>query len=230
MSYLEGHRQRLRDRFNGTGLGAFEDHEVVELLLTYAIPRRDVKPIARSLLDRFGSLAGVLDADPRHLGEVEGVGPTAATLLHLVPALTRRYLRDRWGHRPRLDGIEDFASFAVDQLASDTNEVFLVVGLTHENQLIQAERLHEGSLTAAPVYPRLVVEAVIRMKAARVVLAHNHPGGVAAPSESDKAITNRLCAVLEAIGVAVLDHVIVAGPRTFSFARAGLLPGSEGAS
>ena len=93
MSYLEGHRQRLRDRFNGTGLGAFEDHEVVELLLTYAIPRRDVKPIARSLLDRFGSLAGVLDADPRHLGEVEGVGPTAATLLHLVPALTRRYLR-----------------------------------------------------------------------------------------------------------------------------------------
>jgi hypothetical protein len=153
MSYLEGHRQRLRDRFNASGLGAFEDHEVLELLLTYAVPRKDVKPIGRALLDRFGSLSNALDAATVDLTSVEGVGENGATLLHLMPALTRRYLRDRWGHKPQLATREDIARFAVDELATANNEVFLLIVLTHENHVLRALPLHEGTITSAPVYP-----------------------------------------------------------------------------
>ncbi len=227
MSYLEGHRQRLRDRFNGSGLGAFEDHEVLELLLTYAVPRKDVKPIARALLDRFGSVSNALDAETADLLAVDGIGGSGATLLHLMPALTRRYLRDRWGHKPQLLTREDLARFAADQLATANNEVFLLIVLTHESHVLRALQLHEGTITSAPVYPRLVVEAALRHHAAKVVLAHNHPGGVAQPSDEDVDVTRRLCEVLTALGIPVVDHVIVAGPRTFSMAAAGLLPHSE---
>ena len=229
MSDLEGHRQRLRDRFNESGLGAFEDHEVLELLLTYAVPRKDVKPIAHALLERLGSLSNVLDAPTAELVKVDGVGEMGATLLHLMPGLTRRYLRDRWGHKPQLNTREDLGRFVVDELATATNEVFLLVLLTHENHVLRALPLHEGSIASAPVYPRLVVEAALRHRAAKVVLAHNHPGGVAQPSDEDLAVTRTLVSVFDALGVPVVDHVIVAGPRTFSMAEAGLLRGTAGA-
>lgn len=230
MSYLEGHRQRLRDRFNESGLGAFEDHEVLELLLTYAVPRKDVKPIAHALLERLGSLSNVLDAPTAELVKVDGVGETGATLLHLMPGLTRRYLRDRWGHKPQLNTREDLGRFVVDELATAINEVFLLVLLTHENHVLRALPLHEGSLASAPVYPRLVVEAALRHHAAKVVLAHNHPGGVAQPSDEDLAVTRTLVSVFDALGVPVVDHLIVAGPRTFSMAEAGLLRVNAGVS
>ncbi len=220
----EGHRRRLRNRFNGNGLGAFADHEALELLLTYAIPRKDVKPVARALLDRFGSLSNALDAAPADLVGIKGIGESAATFLHLMPALTRRYLRDRWGKRPKLDTLEEIGHFVVDELATADYEIFLLLALTHEHHLIRALRIHEGSLTSAPVYPRLVVEAALRHKAARVVFAHNHPGGSARPSDEDIEVTGVLCRALHAIGISVLDHVVVAGPSTFSFAEAGLLP------
>jgi DNA repair protein RadC len=223
MSYLDGHRQRLRDRFNGSGLGAFEDHEVLELLLTFAAPRKDVKPIAHALLERFGSLSNALDAPSAELTKVDGVGDTGATLLHLMPPLTRRYLRDRWGHKPQLSTREDLARFAVDELATATNEVFLLVLLTHESHVLRAIPLHEGSIASAPVYPRLVVEAALRHHAAKVVFAHNHPGGVAEPSGEDVAITRTLVTVFDSLAIPVVDHLIIAGPRTFSMAEAGLL-------
>jgi len=227
MSYLEGHRQRLRDRFNRSGLGAFEDHEILELLLTYAVPRKDVKPIARGLLDRFGSLSNVLDAPTAELTKVDGVGDTGATLLHLMPSLTRRYLRDRWGRKPQLTTREDLARFAVDELATANNEVFLLILLTHENHVLRALPLHEGSIASAPVYPRLVVEAALRHHAAKVVFAHNHPGGLAEPSEEDVAITRTLVSVFESLAIPVVDHIVVAGPRTFSMAEAGLVHGQH---
>lgn len=223
MSYLEGHRQRLRDRFNGSGLGAFEDHEILELLLTYAVPRKDVKPIAHALLERFGALSNVLDAPTAELTSVDGVGATGATLLHLMPALTRRYLRDRWGLKPRLSTREDLARFAVDELATTNNEVFLLILLTHEHHVLRALPIHEGSIASAPVYPRLVVEAALRHHAAQVVFAHNHPGGVAYPSDDDVAVTRILVSVFDSLAIPVVDHIIVAGPRTFSMAEAGLL-------
>ena len=229
MSYLEGHRHRLRDRFNESGLGAFEDHEVLELLLTYAVPRKDVKPIAHALLERLGSLSNVLDAPTAELVKVDGVGETGATLLHLMPGLTRRYLRDRWGYKPQLNTREELGRFVVDALATATNEVFLLVLLTHENHVLRSLPLHEGSLASAPVYPRLVVEAALRHHAAKVVLAHNHPGGVTQPSDEDIAVTRTLVAVFDALGVPVVDHLIVAGPRTFSMAEAGLLRINTGA-
>lgn len=223
MSYLDGHRQRLRARFLQSGLAALEDHEVLELLLTFAIPRRDVKPIAHALLHHFGSLAGVLDAHADQLRDVDGIGETAAALLHLVPPLTRRYLRDRWGHRPKIATLAELGDYVADELADRTHEVFLLVGLAHDRRVIQAAALHEGTISSAPVYPRLVVEAALRMKAASVAFAHNHPGGVATPSDDDITITRTLVGVFRTLEIPVVDHVIVAGPRVFSFAREGLL-------
>lgn len=230
MSYLEGHRQRLRDRFNSSGLGAFEDHEVLELLLTYTIPRKDVKPIARALLDRFGSLSNTLDAKTAALTSVDGIGESAATLLHLMPALTRRYLRDRWGHKPQMNTRQDLARFAVDELATANIEVFLLIALTHENHVLRSIAIHEGTITSAPVYPRLVVEAAFRHHAAKVAFAHNHPGGNAEPSDEDVEVTCTLAEVFGALGVPVVDHIIVAGPKTFSMAEADLLETSHGSA
>jgi DNA repair protein RadC len=231
MSYLEGHRQRLRDRFNESGLGAFEDHEVLELLLTYAVPRKDVKPIAHALLERLGSLSNVLDAPTAELVKVDGVGEMGATLLHLMPGLTRRYLRDRWGHKPQLKHARGPRSLRRRRARDGApTRFFLLVLLTHENHVLRALPLHEGSLASAPVYPRLVVEAALRHHAAKVVLAHNHPGGVAQPSDEDIVVTRTLVSVFDALGVPVVDHVIVAGPRTFSMAEAGLLRVTAGAT
>ena len=225
MSYLEGHRQRLRDRFNGSGLSAFEDHEVLELLLTYAVPRKDVKPIAHALLDHFGSISNVLDAPSAELAKVDGVGDCAATLLHLMPALTRRYLRVRWGSKPQMNTCQELARFAVDELATANHEIFLLILLSHENHVLRALPLHEGSIATAPVYPRVVVEAALRHHAAKVVFAHNHPGGAAHPSEEDVAITRTLVTLFDALAIPVVDHIVVAGPRAFSMAEAGLLRG-----
>ncbi|TXL71773.1 DNA repair protein RadC [Vineibacter terrae] len=229
MSYVEGHRQRLRDRFNESGLGAFENHEVLELLLKYALPRKDVKPIAHALLERLGSLSNVLDAPTAELVKVDGVGEIGATLLHLMPRLTRRCLRDRWGHKPQLNTREDLGPFVVDELATATIEVFLLVLLTHENHVVRALPLHEGSLASAPVYPRLIVEAALRHHAAKVVLAHNHPGGVAQPSDEDLTVTRTLVSVFDALGVPDIDHLIVAGRRTFTMAEAEFLRVDAGA-
>lgn len=223
MSYLTGHQQRLRDRLNQSGLGAFEDHEALELLLTHAVPRRDVKPIAHLLLDRFASLSNVVDAPSVELMTVDGVGDTGATL----PSLTRRNLRDRGGRKPQLTNREELARFAEDELATANNEIFLLILLAHENHVLRALQLHEGSIASAPVYPRLVVEAALRQHAAKVVFAHNHPGGIAEPSSEDVAITQTLVNVFASLAIPVVDHLVVAGPRAFSMADAGLLRAAD---
>jgi DNA repair protein RadC len=223
MSYLEGHRQRLRDRFNTSGLGAFEDHEVLELLLTYEVPRKDVKPIAHALLERLGSLSNALGVSSAELVKVEGVSETGDTRLHLMPALPRHYLRNRWGARPQLSMREELAQFVVNELATAMTGVFLLVWHTRENHVLRSLALHEDSITSAPVYPCLVVEAALRHRATKVVFAHNYPGGVAQHSEDDVAITRTLVGVRDALAIPVVDHLVVSGPRIFSMADAGLL-------
>ena len=224
-----GHRDRLRARLLSEGLDAFEEHQVLELLLFYAIPRVDTNPIAHRLMNRYGSLSAVLEADPRDLASVDGVGAQAAAFIALLPQLTRRYFADRVKRdRTALSRTEAAANYLVPLMAGRAEEVFFVLCLDSQLRVLFPALVSEGTVKDAAVQPRHVVEAAIRHRAAAVILAHNHPGGTAKPSTHDHRLTRHLVQALGAIGIPVHDHVIVAGEQTFSFARAGVLPAYEG--
>jgi DNA repair protein RadC len=199
----EGHRERLRERFERGGLQGFHDHEVLELVLTYVIPRRDVKPIARSLLDKFGrNLADVFDAPRQMLREIEGIGPAAAIFITLVPRLLERYQQDRWKRTRVLSTIQETVAYLSSVLGTERNEIFYVLALNSRNALIAHEAL----------------------QATAVILAHNHPGGDAQPSAADRQLTRKLKRLLDELDIVVHDHIIIAGPdRYYSFAEHGEL-------
>ena len=221
----EGHRERLRARFLAEGLDGFEDHQVLELLLFFAIPRRDTNEMAHLLLRRFGSLAAVLEADPVDLARAEGIGAAAATLLALVSPLARRYLVDRVRDgRQVLDTTEKAAQFLVPFLAGRAEEVVYLVCLDTRCRVIVPALLAEGGLDKAHVEPRQAVELALRHRAHSVVLAHNHPTGHAKPTTADHRATQALVAAFQPIGIALRDHIIVAGEEWYSFARTGDLP------
>lgn len=223
-----GHRDRLRRRFVEEGLDTFEDHQVLELLLFHVIPRNDTNPIAHRLLRRFGSLAAVLEADPKDLTSVAGMGERSATFLALIPHVTRRYFLDRVARdRPRLNSTETVAEYLVPLMAGRAEEVFYVLCLDSHCRILYPALIGEGTVKEAHVHPRHVVEEALRHRAASVVLAHNHPGGTAKPSNADHRLTGLLVQALGAIGIPVLDHIIVAGEQCYSFSREGVLPKYE---
>jgi DNA repair protein RadC len=221
----EGHRQRLRERFVRSGLDGFHDHEVLELLLTYAIPRKDVKRPAKALLAEFKSLAAVLDAPLPSLEKVEGIGPRASVLIAVIPRLLERYRRDRWKQTPCFHCTEDAVRFLRSMIGSERSEVFYVLALNSQNGLIAAEGIQRGTVNRTAVFPRQVVEVSLKHRATAVILAHNHPGGDARPSSADRMLTRKLQRILEELDIAVHDHVIIAGEEHFSFAEAGDLSG-----
>lgn len=225
-----GHRRRLRLRFLKEGLDGFEDHQVLELLLFQAIPRIDTNPLAHTLIKRFGSLSAVLEADPKDLASVEGVGENAAAFLSMIPHVTRRYFHDRVKHSRRsLNNSEETAEYLVPLMAGRTEEVFYVICLDSRLRVLYPALISEGTVKDALVHPRHVAEAAVRHKAASVILAHNHPAGSAKPSAHDHKLTRSLVQALGGINVHVVDHVIVAGELTYSFSREGTLPVYEGA-
>lgn len=220
-----GHRARLRKRFFEEGLDAFDDHQVIELLLFFAIPRRDTNEIAHLLLRRFGSLSAVLEADPVDVSQTEGIGEAAATLLSIVPSLTRRYSVDRARQGSHsLTTSERAAEFLVPFMAGRTEEVFCVVCLDTQCRVIVPALVVEGLPDRAHVEPRQAVEVALRHKAHTVILAHNHPTGRAKPTTADHRATQELVSAFGAIGITVRDHLIVAGEDWYSFSRAGDMP------
>lgn len=224
-----GHRARLRSRFLEEGLDGFEDHQVLELLLFQAIPRLDTNPVAHRLIQRFGSLSAVLEADPKDLASVEGVGSNAAAFLSMIPQVTRRYFMDRVRHsRKTLNTSEAAKEYLVPLMAGRPEEVFYVICLDSQLRVLYPSLISEGTVKDALVHPRRVVEEAVRHKAASVILAHNHPAGSVRPSSHDHKLTRHLVQALGAINVQVVDHIIVAGEHTYSFQREGTLPVYEG--
>ncbi len=219
----EGHRNRLKLRFLEEGLDGFEDHQILELLLFYAIPRRDTNEIAHTLLKKYGSFSGVLEADPKDLATTPGVGENSAILLSLIPSLARIYLKDRWGARPTLNSTATAGEYILALYAGRTYEVFYLLCLDAQYHVIYPALVHEGTIDQAPVYPRLVVETALRHKAHSVILAHNHPGGSPTPSPQDIEVTKRIRAALEPLSISVIDHIIAAGEQYVSCAERGLL-------
>jgi DNA repair protein RadC len=223
-----GHRERLKKRFLEEGLDAFDDHQVLELLLFYAIPRGDTNPTAHRLIKNFGSLSAALEADPKDIASVEGIGVHAAVFLSMIPQVTRRYFHDRvLSDRPKLTTSEAVVEYLIPLMVGRLEEVFYVLCLDTQCRVIYPAVVSEGTVKEAAVYPRRVVVEAIRHQAASVILAHNHPAGRANPSQQDHQLTRLLVQALGPLDIKVLDHIIVAGDQAFSFAREGILPEYE---
>jgi DNA repair protein RadC len=219
----KGHRQRVKKRFLTDGLDGFEDHQILELLLFYAIPMKDTNELAHRLIARFGSLAGVLDARPEDLCAVAGISENAGILLALLPALARRYQQQKVRDKTLLNSTARAGEFAKALFTGRLYEAFYVICLDSQNRVNHAALLQEGTINEAPVYPRLIVETALRHQANSIILAHNHPGGSNRPSQADVNVTKNIRAATEAIAIAVVDHIIVAGEEYYSFAENGIL-------
>ena len=219
----EGHRQRLTARYVSGGLEGFEEHEVLELLLFYAVPRVDTNPIAHRLIERFGSLAGVLEATPKDLEETAGIGARTAAFLSMMPDMARAYEKSRLGKRPVIRSVRDACDFAKSLLFGKPYEQFYVVWLGTQGRVIHFERLSEGSSTESPVYVSKVAAAALRHHAAKGFITHNHPGGTPRPSPADVEATQLVLRALSTLGIELVDHVIVSDGQTFSFRADSLI-------
>ena len=218
-----GHRRRLRERFLEHGLESFTDDQVLELLLTLATPRRDCKEPARELLGRMGSLAAVLDAEPRELAGVKGVGPKNIFGLKLVPAVARRYLETRLVHKGAAYSRHQVADYLRFVMGGLKEETFRVLLLDNRDRVQASEEMGASTHNQALVFPRQVVACALEQGAAAVVCAHNHPSGDPTPSPRDRAFTRRLYFALRGVQVELRDHLVVAGERIHSLAEEGFI-------
>lgn len=222
-----GHRKRLRERFRKNGTEGMHDYEVLELLLTYAIPRKDVKPIAKNLLKRFGSLSGVLDAGQKELEEVANIGPISSTLIRLVKETCGIYLAEKMRNKDVLSSPQAVLDFARVKLAGLPHEAFMVIFLNAKNKVLDYKVLQEGTVDRAVIYPRRMVEEALAHHAAGIILVHNHPSGDSEPSPEDKQLTRSLTEAARTIDLRVLDHIIVGKEGYCSFLESRLMPLSE---
>ena len=219
----DGHRHRLRERFAKTYTQGMHSYEVLELLLTYAIPRRDVKPIAKALLQRFGNLNGVLDASLDELRQMDAMGTQSALLIKLVKEVNALYLAGRMEKTDVLTSPQRVVDFARAKLAGLPHEAFMVLFLSTQNQVIGHEIVNEGTVDQVAVYPRRIIERALAHHAAALILVHNHPSGFTDPSEEDKMLTRTLRSAAATLDVRILDHLVVGKGGYFSFLERGLL-------
>lgn len=218
-----GHRQRLRTRFLAGGADALADYELLELLLFLAVPRGDVKPLAKRLIGRFGSFGAVVSAAPQRLEEVSGVGPAVLTALKTVQACGIRLLAHRAREEPVIGNWDALLDYCQGAMSFEKIEQFRVLYLDRRNRLIGDEVQQQGTIDHTPVYPREVARRALEMGAAAVILAHNHPSGDPTPSGADIEMTGQIKAALSTLNITLHDHVIVGGQDHASFRSLGLL-------
>jgi DNA repair protein RadC len=218
-----GHRDRLRARFLRSGSGALEDYELLEMLLFAAIPRRDVKPLAKDLLKRFGSIAGVLGAGVEDLKAVKGLSENSAALIKLSHVLAQRVLAADIERKPILGSWQKLIDYCTVAMAHEQREQFRVLFLNRKNELIADEVQNIGTVDHAPVYPREIVKRALELGATAMILVHNHPSGDPEPSDSDIAMTAEVVKAAKSLDILVHDHLIIAKKGHTSFKSLGLL-------
>lgn len=220
----ENHRERMRRRVEAYGLESLEEHEALEYLLFFVIPRRDTNPIAHALIDRFGSFAGVLEAGEDELRTVEGVGPAAARFLHLLPAIDRYYAVSRTRPARKLENTGQLANYLIPLFRGRKQEHLVLLALDDRAKLLRTVWLDSGTVGAVDVSVSKIASEALAAGASAVVLAHNHPGGVALPSREDIVATGNVMRALGLLHVHVLDHIIVAGEEYTSLRDTRRLP------
>lgn len=221
-NYYE-HYMSLRRRFLNAGGVALADDEMLELVLFRAIPHKDVKPVARELIETFGDFAGALSAPPTRLAEVQGVGDAVVTELKIVAAAAERLARVRVMHAPVLAGWQALIDYCRTAMAHRTTEQFRVLFLDRKNRLIADEAHGEGTVDHVPVYPRKVVKRALELDASALILVHNHPSGDPTPSEADIAMTVEVEQAARTVGIELYDHVVVGKAREASFRTLALI-------
>ncbi len=219
----QGHRSRLRERFLRSGLDGFLDYEIIELLLTLCTPRRDCKDSAKEAMRRFKCLQGVLEASPQELCQVPGIGPKNLLGITLIKAVSDRYVQQRLERTNPLTNATELYAYLVHRIRDKHRECFEVIFLDAKNRVLCTDTLFTGSLTASAVYPREVVDAALRNRAAALIFAHNHPSGDPDPSTEDVDVTRQLVFACRAVGIAVHEHLIMGAGRYFSFADHGMI-------
>lgn len=222
-SYIADHRKRLRSRFLAGGAQAMPDYELLELILFRALPRQDVKPLARQLIDSFGGFGQVLSAPPQRLAEVAGVGEAVVSELKIVEAAAQRLARSRVMQRPVLSSWQALLDYCHASMAHRATEQFRVLFLDRKNVLIADEEQASGTVDHVPVYPREVVKRALELEASALILVHNHPSGDPTPSESDIAMTEQIRRGAEVLGLVLHDHLVIGKGRELSFRAEGLL-------
>jgi len=218
-----GHRQRLKQRYLAEGLDSFAEHQILELLLYFALPQGDTNELSHRLIDHYGSLPAIMEAGYDDLQRVDGVGPHTALLLTLLPDLWRYYQLARGKPRDIFNNRAEMIEYVKHLFIGADNEIFYLICLDTRNRVTRAVKINEGSLDNVGIEARAVAEAALRHKAKNVILAHNHPGGSLKPTSADIHFTNQLAAVLAGLDIGVLDHIIVAEDAYVSFWEKGLL-------
>ncbi len=217
------HRARMKERFLQNGIDVFPDHNVMELMLFYAVPRRDVNPLAHTLLRRFGTLAGVFDAGYEELLEVEGVGENIATLIKLVPQVARRYQISRESVEQTLDSTKKLGTVLTPYFFGEQEEVVYLLCMDAKCKVLGVRLLGRGTLGSANVSLRKLVETALRLNTAIAVLAHNHPSGNAVPSVEDREVTRKVFDALDAVNILLADHLVVADGDFVSLNESGMM-------
>jgi len=222
-----GHRERIRERARQEGLAAFSEHEVLELLLTYAIPQKDVNPLAHELVARFGSLAGVFDADEEELMRVPGVGRNAALLLSLMPQMMRYYQTNALGERPVVTNLSQAYATCAPLFLGVRQEYLYMLSLNKSGRVLHVSLLHTGTVDQVTLYPRIVIETALRHGAHAVLLAHNHPGGSREPSFADRQATANVAGALSTLEIKLIDHLVFSGAEAYSMSRGTAVSGKD---
>lgn len=218
-----GHRRRLRERFIKGGLAGFHDYEVVELLLTLGSPRKDCKEPAKEAVERFKTLRGVLEASPEELQEIKGIGPHNAFGIKFVREVAREFLKQKILDKPIYQSSQEIFEYLYHTMRDLKKEVFKVIYLNSQNQVIETVDLFQGTVNSSSIFPREVMEGALKHYAASLIFAHNHPSGNPEPSSSDKELTRDLVYAADIMRLKVLDHLIIGENKYFSFAGEGLI-------
>lgn len=217
------HRKRIKKRYLEAGLTSFHDYEVLELLLTFAINQKDVKPMAKELLARFKSVRGILDAPVEELKTIAGMGEHSAILIKLIRDFSDYYLREKACGRDVISSPADLLNYCRSSMACLKDEHFKVFHLNAKNEIIHDETLQEGTVDQTAVYPRKIIERALKHKAVALIFVHNHPSGSPQPSSHDKNLTRSLMKAAATMDIKVHDHLIIARDGYFSFNEEGLI-------
>ena len=223
-SYIpQGHRKRLREKFVKSGLKGFHDYEIIELLLTLGTPRKDCKQQAREAIKRFKTLRGVLEATPEELQQIDGIGSGSAFGIKLVQEVAREFLKEKIIAQPVYKSSQEIFDYLYHSMRDLKKEVFKVIYLNSQNQIIEIDDLLSGTINSGVIPPREVIEGAIKHNATSLIFAHNHPSGNPQPSDNDRELTRDLVYAASIMRIKVLDHIIIGNNTYFSFAGDGLI-------
>lgn len=221
--HLKGHRERLKSRFRSGGTDALADYELLELVLMSAIPRRDVKPLAKDMIESFGSYAETISASPEQLLKITGVGENVVTAIKLVEASAQKLAQGIVMGKPVLNNWQALIKYCKSQLAYKKNEHFRVLFLDRQNRLIADEKMGEGTVDHAPVYPREIIKRALELGSTAIILVHNHPSGDPTPSREDIEMTTKIQKAGQQLGVILHDHLVISKSGHSSFKTMGLI-------